>query len=606
MDTDQTVSSGSISPQRQDMINRRNQLLNTDTQPQCPTARISSADSSILPPLFNKEATHNSLAEFYSQPDQLSNSTGVGFKKADSSINQLLRHNGSFSLQGLQINKQSLQLEISENFAPNKPTNSQPLGSNLGVLFPSVATGFPKVKAPPPAPLPTPKVLTSNQKKELELCCYFIVTCCFSGYFLKFFPISSNNILYGSGLFGISVCIANIVRLTCWNRFASVFFNFFRAPKPVTTNKPLPLDAEPFVNLQLQGNGSNKPITNNPSFPYFTSSIQGTAIPAERKMNETSNMPFSEIFNPNPPQATKIERAGILSQLGSIKKYMTSSFIPPTQTSKEGPRMVNGQTVFSSQQTLDLINCTKDHSSIALRTRIWIASKILRPLSETIVSVDKKFNSLKLHYLNSSSSQYCFEPALKQYPSLTGDNQPRNLIELYQSNPQDSHIISRLKIERYINVTGYNNKDYIIKRIHDFAQKGIARYCWDSGNDTNWIFKSWNPALPTDSELLLHLFITFMDFHSGTRHLDSFNFSKNHFCTKEEKIHQGIFIKQISSRPPHYVVVDNNTVYELPEGEQNLFLAIYVFTYLVFRYHRGYISATSLANPNIGLDILVE
>jgi len=155
----------------------------------------------------------------------------------------------------------------------------------------------------------------------------------------------------------------------------------------------------------------------------------------------------------------------------------------------------------------------------------------------------------------------------------------------------------------------YNCKEYIINRIHVFAQHGLTHYRWNSGIDINWNFKSWNPNFPTDAEVILHLFVTFMNLNFLTdESIVSSEFSKRHFCHIEKSIvnFKAVAIKQISSRPPHLVVIDNGKVFNLPEGEKNVFLAIYVFTFLVFHNYRGYLGFTSLGASRIGLDALLD
>lgn len=301
------------------------------------------------------------------------------------------------------------------------------------------------------------------------------------------------------------------------------------------------------------------------------------------------------------------EDRGLLGLLGGSKAYLTLPVELPKVlrlASGEFTGFVN----FTAQQTLDMICGTTSPRTAIYKTRVWLANQVLAPLLAKANQVDAALKAQSLSSLSTLQPNYFYGPTPKL--GIQPASNPRNLLELYQSNPESTTVADRLRIERYINVPLYQTRSYIIQRITELASHGfLSNYKWDGGSGGNKGYSYGKLALPTDAELLVHLFITFMDWADPTAlGVDSTRFSANHYLERGAPLAgmRGIFIKQVTLRPPHYVVVCGGKVFELPKGDTNLFWAIYTFAYLGMRDHAGYVSGIPLSAPEIGLDTLVR
>ncbi len=57
---------------------------------------------------------------------------------------------------------------------------------------------------------------------------------------------------------------------------------------------------------------------------------------------------------------------------------------------------------------------------------------------------------------------------------------------------------------------GCLSKEYLIQRIIELSDGPyLQRFIWNGGG--KWRGKEWTPELPTDAQILIHLFCTFLD-----------------------------------------------------------------------------------------------
>ncbi|KAJ9065996.1 hypothetical protein DSO57_1014053 [Entomophthora muscae] len=320
----------------------------------------------------------------------------------------------------------------------------------------------------------------------------------------------------------------------------------------------------------------------------------------DRTISDTS---YKRIFEPNEEDQDVPQDSGLLGLLGNVKTYLTAPFEAP-KAHKAVSGEFSGLLCFTAEQTLQMISEAGSSQNAAYATRLWIANKILASISSSTRKVDAALKEMKLPFLSIENPAY-----LDDHSQAAGAKQgtaPRNLMELYASNPQSDIVASRLRLERYINIPLYQSRSYIVQRIKELGEHGfLSAFSWKGGSEGKWNYSVGNFSLPTDAELVSHLFVTFMDLTYG---VNSTRFSDNHFNERGASISgiKGLGIKQVSSRPPHYVVIGGGKVFELPEGENNIFMAIYVFVFFVMRDHSGYISGIPLHSPGIGLDSLIH
>eukprot|EP00795_Rhopilema_esculentum_P002425 gene2425-18078_t len=168
-----------------------------------------------------------------------------------------------------------------------------------------------------------------------------------------------------------------------------------------------------------------------------------------------------------------------------------------------------------------------------------------------------------------------------------------------------SHLVPSLKsVIPYLDITA--NQEYLIKRLDDLSTGGCLRlYKWDSGGLHKG--KNWDQELPTDAQIIAHLFCTYMDTHlpSNPRYQDGNSFSGLHFLkppSKPSDRRSDLCILHTRTHPPHFKVVEAEETHDIPRGRHNLFMAISVFLYLVKTKNHGMLERVNLG-PS-GLNIL--
>lgn len=93
---------------------------------------------------------------------------------------------------------------------------------------------------------------------------------------------------------------------------------------------------------------------------------------------------------------------------------------------------------------------------------------------------------------------------------------PATLGALLQARPHDPMVRKRLLLEMYLTLPPVADmyarfpRDYVVARITELAQGGmLAAYRWDGGG--SFAGEAWSRTRPTDAELVMHCFLTFMD-----------------------------------------------------------------------------------------------
>ncbi|KAM6306968.1 LOW QUALITY PROTEIN: transmembrane protein 209-like [Podargus strigoides] len=122
------------------------------------------------------------------------------------------------------------------------------------------------------------------------------------------------------------------------------------------------------------------------------------------------------------------------------------------------------------------------------------------------------------------------------------------------------------------------NQEYLFERIRELSQGGcMSSFRWNRGGD----FKGhkWDTDLPTDSSIIMHVFCTYLDSRlpRHPKYPDGKTFTSQHSIQTPDKpgtdthVHftsnENVFcIYQSSINPPHYELIYQRHVYNLPEG----------------------------------------
>lgn len=239
---------------------------------------------------------------------------------------------------------------------------------------------------------------------------------------------------------------------------------------------------------------------------------------------------------------------------------------------------------FKHDEILRNLGLTRGDVSIWTENiRKWLAQTVLEPLVKEIDDINKKLTHIgnpELHIglAATSSLQQVIATKGQYFPSLT-------------------------TIIPYLNA--FTNQEYFVGRLKELATGGCLRlYKWESGGQYKG--KPWNNDLPSDPEILIHLFCTYMDTHlpSNPRYPDGKSFSGMHFLKspqKSEERRSDLCIYQTRTKKAHFKVLVDKEVCELPKGRNNLFYAIVVFLYYAKQVHHGMLQRVNLGLSGINI-----
>jgi hypothetical protein len=167
----------------------------------------------------------------------------------------------------------------------------------------------------------------------------------------------------------------------------------------------------------------------------------------------------------------------------------------------------------------------------------------------------------------------------------------------------------REQLKAYLRVLGCTTPDYVAQRIRELAHGTcLGDYRWNGGG--SWNGKQWTSDLPTDAQIVLHAFCTYMDAllpaQSSAR---AAAFSDNHVVAApitSSKITSSIMLFQAHLHPPHVDVLFKKYLVPLQRGASNLFDALCVFLYCVERERDGFIGFVSLADTGVRLMDVIQ
>ncbi|KAI7830421.1 cytochrome B561, N terminal-domain-containing protein [Gamsiella multidivaricata] len=140
----------------------------------------------------------------------------------------------------------------------------------------------------------------------------------------------------------------------------------------------------------------------------------------------------------------------------------------------------------------------------------------------------------------------------------------------------------------------------------------LTHFIWDSHGVT-WDGgkKTWTPDLPTDAQIIMHLFAVYMDLAMPSQPAqanDRFPFSYKHYVPMEGKPDPTtrLQIKQTSKSPPEYSLVVEGSMWEVVPKRLNVWYTLVLFIFIVMRESGGYIGQINIGTRLIGLGDVVE
>ncbi|XP_065674400.1 transmembrane protein 209 isoform X2 [Hydra vulgaris] len=235
---------------------------------------------------------------------------------------------------------------------------------------------------------------------------------------------------------------------------------------------------------------------------------------------------------------------------------------------------------------LGLSGRNMDHWTENLRK--WLAQSVLEPLVKEISSINTRLTQLG-----------CPELHIGTVSQLALQNLASSKTQQLPSLPS---------VILYLEVSP--NQEYLVSRLKELATGGCLRlYKWDGGGT----FKNnpWNSDLPTDAQVLMHLFCTYMDTHlpANPRYPSGKSFSGLYFLKTPAKTSErtsNLSLYQSRIQPPHFKLLVENNVIDLPKGRNNIFYAIVLFLYHAKRDLHGMLERVNLGMSGINILWVLE
>lgn len=215
--------------------------------------------------------------------------------------------------------------------------------------------------------------------------------------------------------------------------------------------------------------------------------------------------------------------------------------------------------------------------------RKWLCQTILIRLVEQIESVNETMcrigcSELQLGTISLSAARQVAVTKADQVPTL------RSIIPYLEAS---------------------NNQEYLVQRLSEFAQGGcMGLYRWNSGGQYRG--KLWEQDLLADSQLLLHMFCTYMDSRlpADPTFPDGRMFTGLHFLKTPDKPNarkSDLCVYQSRLHPPHFKVIVEDEVYDMPKGQNNLFHTIIFFLHHVKTKHHGMLGRVNLGMSGVNI-----
>jgi len=220
--------------------------------------------------------------------------------------------------------------------------------------------------------------------------------------------------------------------------------------------------------------------------------------------------------------------------------------------------------------------------------RKWLAQTVVEPLVQEINNINARLTQMgspELHIGTISHSSL------------------QNL-----ANTKYQHLPSLPSVIPYLTVS--TNQEYLVSRLKELSTGGCLRlFRWDSGGA--YKHKAWNSDLPADAQIICHLFCAYMDTHlpSNPRYPDGKSFTGLHFLKtplKPSDKKSALCLYQSRIQKPHFKVLVEDAIWELPKGRNNLFHSLVVFLYYAKRNYHGMLERVHLGSSGINVLWVLE
>ncbi|XP_014278008.1 uncharacterized protein [Halyomorpha halys] len=220
--------------------------------------------------------------------------------------------------------------------------------------------------------------------------------------------------------------------------------------------------------------------------------------------------------------------------------------------------------------------------------RAWISNTILKRLVEEMAMIDHKlqWHGLSLIAIGEVGLDILRATACSEQIS-------RNIPSLAQLLP-------------FLKICG--NQQYLVQRIRELAVGNNMRE-FSGQSRGNCRDPMWSDYVPSDSELVMHLVITYfdamlppMDLEPRKQTFSTIFFSK----TSEMPPQREIAIIQQNACPPSYHVLVKGKICQIPSGHNNIFFALLLFIHCIKKFHQSTLGKTNIGPAGLNMLWIIE
>lgn len=334
------------------------------------------------------------------------------------------------------------------------------------------------------------------------------------------------------------------------------------------------------------------------------------------------NMPFQSELNKNSDMPTISWQAS--NQIAPIPVYQQAR--QPIRDINVDETVEDGIIRKDAQKTREEWNIDAYLDEWVEKMREWISKTVIEMYAKRITEVDAKLEEKGLGHLTCKNATWAAVMEATQSQllhnstamfsnfgqissnsikplSVAPTSSPESiqtLVDLVRLFPNNEIVKERFALETVLNVQGYSCREYIVDRINELAaRQDLGDFIWDGGSEFQG--KSWSREyLPTDSQLIMHLFCHYMNDKIPSDSVGP-TFTSRYFVGLTDKIDRNgeIQIRQASKNPPHYQIIVENIVYDCDRGRNNVFIVLCLFAQYILHQNSGHIGVLNSTGQSI-------
>ncbi|XP_058510929.1 transmembrane protein 209 isoform X1 [Ochotona princeps] len=369
------------------------------------------------------------------------------------------------------------------------------------------------------------------------------------------------------------------------------------------------------------GSGHNKlaSLSPSPSAPYAA-----TLGPAESGLRARYRSPPSVYSSPAEREdyMTDLRALGTFLRSQEEKQQRAKLGSPDSTSSSSSPTFWNySRSVGDYAQTLK-----KFQYQLACRSQAPSASKDEADLSSKQAAEEVwarvAMNRQLLHHMDSWTAKFrnwisetILVPLVQEMESVSTQMRrigcpelqigEASITSLKQAALVKAPLMPTLNtIVQYLDLTP--NQEYLFERIKELSQGGcMSAFRWNGGGGFKG--RTWDTDLPTDSAVIMHVFCTYLDSRlpPHPKYPDGKTFTSQHFVqtpNKPDATNENTFcIYQSTINPPHYELLYQRHVYNLPKGRNNLFHTLLMFLYIIKTKESGMLGRVNLGLSGVNI-----